>query len=80
MPAFGFLISKVFWPVTKLFEYKISGALANPKTEQLYAISKVFILPFQPFKTLKDMFNQAFVPEEKPAETPPPGQPNKPPP
>ena len=80
MPAFGFLISKVFWPVTKLFEYKITGTLGNPKTEQLYVISKVFILPFAPIKTLKDIFNQAFVPEEKPAETPPPGQPNKPPP
>jgi hypothetical protein len=80
MPAFGFVISKVFWPVTKLFEYKITGTLAKPKTEQLYVISKVFILPFAPIKTLKDLFNQSFAPEEKPAESPPPNQPNKPPP
>jgi hypothetical protein len=80
MPALGFLISKVFWPVTKLFEYKITGTLANPKTEQLYVISKVFILPFAPIKTLKDIFNQAFVPEEKPAGTPPSSQTERPPP
>jgi hypothetical protein len=60
MPAFGYLISKVFWPVTKLFEYKITGTLDNPKTEQLYAISKLFILPFAPFKTIKDILNQDF--------------------
>jgi hypothetical protein len=60
LPAFGFLISKVFWPVTKLFEYKITGTLENPKTEQLYAISKLFILPFAPIKTIKDILNQDF--------------------
>jgi hypothetical protein len=80
VPALGFLISKVFWPVTKLFEYKISGTLENPKTEQLYLISKVFILPFQPFKTLKDLFNQGIAADEKPGAGAPPGQPNKPPP
>lgn len=60
MPAVGFLISKVFWPVTKLFEYKITGTLENPKIEQLYAISKLFILPFAPIKTIKDILNQDF--------------------
>ena len=72
MPAFGFLISKVFWPVTKLFEYEISGTLDHPKIEQQYLVSKVFILPFQPLKTLKDIFNQLSTAEEKPAGTPPP--------
>ncbi len=75
VPAFGFLISKVFWPVTKLFEYKITGTLDNPKTEQLYVISKIFILPFQPLKMLKDLLNQA----NNPPEAPPQTQPNKPP-
>jgi hypothetical protein len=71
MPAFGFLISKVFWPVTKLFEYEISGTLDEPKIEQQYLVSKVFILPFQPLKTLKDIFNQLST-EQKPAGTPSP--------
>jgi hypothetical protein len=70
VPAFGLLISKVLWPVTKLFEYEISGTLDDPKIEQQYLVSKVFILPFQPLKTLKDIFNQ--LSEEKPAGTPPP--------
>jgi hypothetical protein len=70
LPAFGFLISKVLWPVTKLFEYKITGTLENPKTEQLYVISKVFLLPFQPIKTLKEIFGLEEQPEEKPPDTP----------
>jgi hypothetical protein len=80
LPAFGFLISKMLWPVTKLFEYKISGTLENPKTDQRYVASKVFILPFQPIKTIRDLFNQAFAPEDKPAGAAPPAPPTEPPP
>jgi hypothetical protein len=83
LPAFGFLISKVFWPVTKLFEYRITGTLENPKTEQLYAISKLFMLPFAPIKTIKDILNQDFseppAAEAKPPDAPTPKAPEKPP-
>jgi hypothetical protein len=65
LPAFGFLISKVFWPVTKLFEYRITGSLKNPKTEQVYIISKIFILPFAPIKTLRDLFEYGTDDEER---------------
>lgn len=81
LPALGFVISKVFWPVTKLFEYRVTGKLANPKTEQVYAISKVLLFPFQPIKTLKELFGQeGSAPEDSLLEPgPPPGLPTPPP-
>jgi len=78
MPGIGFVVSKVFWPVTKLFEYKITGTLAHPKTEQLYAISKVLLFPFQPVKTIKELFEEPDTTEEKPPSPAPPAEPKPP--
>ena len=55
MPALGWLFSKVLWPVTKVFEYKITGTLAQPKTQPLY-IPKIFMAPFHPLRTIKELF------------------------
>ena len=55
----GPVVSTVFWPVTKLFEYKVSGTLGEPKAEPVWLIPKVMLLPFQmpfhPFRTLKGL-------------------------
>lgn len=67
-PALGFLISKVLWPVTKLFEYNITGTLNDPKTEERYFIPKVILAPLHPLKTLKEIFN----PDEKDGAITPP--------
>jgi hypothetical protein len=56
VPAIGFLISKILWPVTKIFEYKITGPLEQPRTEPLYLIPKIVLFPFSPIKSLKDLF------------------------
>lgn len=56
VPAIGFVISKILWPVTKIFEYKVTGTLAEPKTESVYIIPKVILFPFSPIKTLRDIF------------------------
>lgn len=56
MPAIGFLISKVLWPVTKLFEFKITGTLDQPKTDQLYMVPRILLAPLHPFRTIKDLF------------------------
>jgi hypothetical protein len=73
MPAFGFVISKILWPVTKLFEYKITGTLKEPKTEPLYVLPKIILMPFHPIKSIKDL-----IPDEKPsAEKPAPPIPPK---
>jgi len=52
---FGPLVSTVFWPVTKIFEYKLSGSLSQPKTDQVFFIGKMFLMPFHPFRTLKEL-------------------------
>jgi hypothetical protein len=52
---FGPLVSTVFWPVTKIFEYKLTGSLSQPKTDQVFFVGKMFMLPFHPFRTLKEL-------------------------
>jgi hypothetical protein len=51
----GPLVSTVFWPVTKLFEYRVTGTLGDPKTEPVFIIPKIMLLPFHPLRTLKGM-------------------------
>ncbi|MCI0747967.1 MAG: AsmA-like C-terminal region-containing protein [Verrucomicrobia subdivision 3 bacterium] len=64
LPAIGAVISKVFWPVTKMFEYEVTGTLAQPKAEPLYIVPKILLFPFQPIKTIKDMFPEQPKPPE----------------
>lgn len=56
----GPVVSTVLWPVTKLFEYKVSGSLGDPKTEPVYLVPKVVFLPFQlpfhPLRALRGLF------------------------
>ena len=55
----GPVVSTVLWPVTKVFEYKVTGSLGDPKAEPVYLIPKVMLLPFQmpfhPIRTLKGL-------------------------
>ncbi|MBI4325828.1 MAG: AsmA family protein [Chloroflexi bacterium] len=69
----GRLFSLAFWPLTKLFEYKIGGTLSHPKTDLLY-FPKFLMLPLQPFQTLKGLFPESKTgPEEiRPKEAPRP--------
>ena len=72
----GPLVSTVLWPVTKLFEYKITGTLGAPKGDPVYLVPKVvtlpFLFPFRPLRTLRGLF-----PESSNANNtnPPPVQP-----
>jgi hypothetical protein len=67
VPAIGIVISKLLWPITKIFEYKITGTINHPKTEPLYVIPKILLFPFHPIKSIKDM-----LPEEPPKPAPKP--------
>jgi len=51
----GRIVSLAFWPVTKLFQYHITGTLSEPKSEPVY-VPKLLLVPFQPFRTLEEMF------------------------
>ena len=72
LPAVGFLVSKVLWPLTKVFEYRIAGTFNEPKTEPVYIIPKLLLLPFNPIKGVKEIFSN-------PEVTPPKENPTKPP-
>lgn len=54
-PVLGPVVNVALWPVTKLFQYKITGTLAEPKPEPVY-IPKILLFPLAPFKTLEDIF------------------------
>ena len=67
LPVLGYLISKVLWPVTKVFAYEITGTLNDPKTKEKYLIPQALLAPLHPIKTLKDIFNPEPEPAPKPA-------------
>src|ERR1043166_6589716 len=46
----GPLVSTIFWPVTKLFEYKVTGSLTQPKTDQVHLLGRTVLIPFHPFR------------------------------
>jgi hypothetical protein len=53
--AVGPLISTVLWPVSKLFEYKITGTLKNPKSNPVYVIPKLLLIPLHPIRSLEEI-------------------------
>lgn len=64
----GFIIS----PLTKLFEYKVTGTLSEPKLKPLYILPKLLQVPFFPLKIFKGLFDgdKKKNDEPKPAVTP----------
>ena len=52
----GPLLSTALWPVSKLFEYKITGTLQQPRMEPVY-IPKVFFLPLHPIRSLEEILS-----------------------
>jgi len=68
VPFFGEILRVVLWPVGKLFEYRVTRTLNDPKLDEVYVIPKLLLFPLQPIKTLKDVFGEE---EKKPREKPP---------
>jgi hypothetical protein len=52
--ALGRIVSLALWPITKVFEYKVTGTLNQPQSELLY-FPKFLMLPFRPLKALKEI-------------------------
>jgi len=50
----GPLVSTALWPVSKMFEYRVTGTLKNPKSEPVY-VPKLLLLPLHPIRTLEEM-------------------------
>jgi len=70
-PGVGPVVSTVFWPVTKLLEYKVTGTLNKPKSEPLY-VPKIFMVPFHPLRSLRELMESG---KEEPALPAPPPSP-----
>jgi hypothetical protein len=51
----GPVVSTMFWPVTKMFEYKVTGALSDPKMDPVYVVPHVVLFPFHPIRTIKGL-------------------------
>ena len=57
----GPLLSFLTTPVTKVFEYRVTGTLGNPRSEPRF-IPKFLLLPLRPFQTIRE-----FLAPDKPA-------------
>jgi hypothetical protein len=55
MPLVGPLLSLALSPFTKLFEYKVTGTLTHPKSEPQYDITKLLMVPLNPFQALRQL-------------------------
>jgi len=55
MWGLGPVVSTVLSPFSKMFEYKITGSLENPKREPVYIVPKLVAMPFLPFRGLKEL-------------------------
>ncbi len=58
IPGIGSAITPFVSPFAKIFEYKVTGTLKNPKSEPVYVpglIPKLLELPLHPFRGLEDL-------------------------
>jgi hypothetical protein len=51
----GPVVSTMFWPVTRIFEYKVTGTLDKPKAEPLYLLPRILMIPLHPLRSLKEL-------------------------
>jgi hypothetical protein len=56
VPGVGPVISMVFTPVTKLFVYKVTGNLDDPKYQPLYVLPKLLLFPLHPIRGVENIF------------------------
>jgi hypothetical protein len=53
VPALGPLLSTFLWPLTKMFEYQVTGTLQQPKKEPVFILPKILMAPFHPIRAFK---------------------------
>jgi hypothetical protein len=67
LPWFGRLFSLALSPVSKIFEYKITGTLTNPQSKSVYLVPNLILAPLHPVRTLKGLFGH----DEQKSQRPP---------
>lgn len=55
-PVVGTVVSTILSPVARLFAYRITGTMHNPKSEPIY-IPRILLVPFSPFQTIGNLFS-----------------------
>jgi hypothetical protein len=50
----GRLLSLALWPISKVFEYRISGTLAEPKITPVYFVPKIMRLPVDILREMRE--------------------------
>jgi hypothetical protein len=54
----GPLLSTALWPVSKLFEYKITGTLQQPRSKPVF-IPKLLLMPLHPIHSLEEILSSS---------------------
>ena len=49
----GPILNTVIFPFSKLFEYRVTGTLADPQSTELNDLAKLILAPLHPLKSLK---------------------------
>jgi hypothetical protein len=57
-PALSFML----WPVSKMFEYRVTGTLEHPHSEPVFIVPRILLMPFRPAHPAKE----TTTPEEGP--------------
>jgi hypothetical protein len=66
----GPIIGTVLWPMSKLFEYHVTGTLEHPKSDPIY-VPKALLMPLHPIRTIEGILPGSDVSTNSP---PSPGQ------
>ncbi|MFN3409077.1 MAG: AsmA-like C-terminal region-containing protein [Limisphaerales bacterium] len=53
----GRTVSNLLWPVSKLFEYEVTGTLAAPEARPIHLIPRMLLAPLNPVRTLRGIFS-----------------------
>lgn len=59
----GKAVSLALWPISKVFEYRLTGNVAQPETEPVY-LPKFLLWPLNPFRSIQRLFSP---PQPRPA-------------
>ena len=57
MPVLGSLFSAVLWPVSKMFECRVTGTLGQPKSEPVHILPKLILVPLHPVRAMEEIFS-----------------------
>jgi hypothetical protein len=52
----GPVLTQFLSPLSKIFAYRVTGTLSQPKPEPLFFVPNLVLFPFHPLRSLKDLF------------------------